>query len=618
MPALEFVLKARDQATKTLDKVSGRVKMATKSFDRVFKSLVNFRNLVVVSAIVGIGTSFIKAASSIEVFRKQLEMVTGSATQADKALAAIREFARTSPLETEDVVQSYVRLRAVGMDPTMRQMKTLGGVAVLMNRELTDVLDSFIGLNKRTLRQLGVEIDRTGQKAVIASGDIRREVSKDSASIREALLEVWGERFPDAITKAADTANAKLAVVKSQVFELQAEIGEKFLPVYKMWLDGVNSIFDSVRKKTIRLRKDIARLDKQIDDLLERKYLRETGKGGFRIWLHKLGVSDKQLDAMIELAHKNLEKAQRDLDDEIEKGKGGLGGTGALGAGGLENGGKGPTAAQQARNAAELEKYGAVLTDIQRIAVKKQEKLNQEWVKQQEEARKTRLEWEKNFKESAQKALDEYVENEEKRTKIAQEEAEKRREARQAELDHYYQVNASLVRSTISTASAIASTVKTSAKKRQNVLVALAVAEGAASAVTAAKAGWDTGVTYWDKAALAAAGAIEAIAISAAQIATIKSQSFASGGVTQGGPAMLHPNEVILNPKQQANLLFGLASGQGSINGQINGGVTVVVQGNADETTIRKIEEALPDAMQRAFRSGTMRDTLVDVQGAFA
>jgi hypothetical protein len=118
---------------------------------------------------------------------------------ADKALSAIREFARASPLETEDVVQSYVRLRAIGLSATMNQMKTLGGVAVLMNRQLTDVLQAFISLNKRTLRELGIDIDRTGAKAVIQSGNVRKVVEKDSASIRKALLEIWEERFPNAM-----------------------------------------------------------------------------------------------------------------------------------------------------------------------------------------------------------------------------------------------------------------------------------------------------------------------------------------------------------------------------------------------------------------------------------
>jgi len=247
---VKVFVRTKDHATKPLNTIRGKFRAFSKDVRKTL-SFGPLGGLFAGFGLLQIGKQFIKAGSSIDSFRVQLQMVTNDAKKAEDALNAIREFARTSPLETEDVVQAYVRMRAVGINPTMEQMKTMGGVAVLFNKQLSELLDSFIGLNKRTLRQIGIEIDRTGSKAIIMSGNIRKEVSKDSASIRQAILETWAERFPDAINKASQTFSARLAVFKSEIFEkLLVPISNQFLPQTKAG-------FDALGKKVIWVSKTI-------------------------------------------------------------------------------------------------------------------------------------------------------------------------------------------------------------------------------------------------------------------------------------------------------------------------------------------------------------------------
>jgi len=250
-------LRVRDLGTKTLAKMEGRIQRFGKTVSKTFNSLLSLRNAIGVYFMFRIGKSFIDVASSIEKFRTQLMMVSDDAKQADQALAAIREFARTSPLETEDVVKAYVRLRAVGIDPTIEQMKTLGGVALLFNTELSDMLNAFIGMNKRTLRQYGIEIDRTGKQAVIASGKIRIETAKDAASIRQGLLQVWEQRFPDAINKASGTFAAKVAIIKSNIWEMQAALMDDLMPGVHGATDGIKDFSDTMMERFGIVRKTI-------------------------------------------------------------------------------------------------------------------------------------------------------------------------------------------------------------------------------------------------------------------------------------------------------------------------------------------------------------------------
>ena len=243
---LQVELSVIDRATKQIDQINGKFARFSKSVNNSLNKAISLRNIALVAVFSGIARSSIAAADKVEIFRKQLQMVSKSAAEADIKLAAIREFGRTSPLETEDVVRSYVRLRAVGIDPTIKQLETLGGVSLLFGQKMEETLDSFIGLNKRSLRSLGIEIDRTGSKAIIQSGNIRKETTKDAASIRQALLDVWAERFPDAINKAGQTLSARLEVMKSNIWEFQAQLVQEFLPGLEAGVGMLSGSFEKM------------------------------------------------------------------------------------------------------------------------------------------------------------------------------------------------------------------------------------------------------------------------------------------------------------------------------------------------------------------------------------
>ncbi|MFP4165298.1 MAG: hypothetical protein ACLFVE_15100 [Chitinispirillaceae bacterium] len=246
---LRVTLEVASRGINQFKKAQGAVDRFASRTMSAFRRLATIPNLVAGAAIVGIANSFVKAGNQIDIFRNQLRMVSNTAEEADVALAAIREFARRSPLDTEDVVQSYVRLRAVGIEPTIEQLETLGGVSLLFNRKLGDTLQAFVGMEKEPLRNLGIEIDRMGSKAIITSGNIRREVGKDAASIRAALLDVWAERFPDAMEKASQTFSAKMAIFRSNIFEFKAQVMDAFLNELGGGVDGINSTFDGLMQK---------------------------------------------------------------------------------------------------------------------------------------------------------------------------------------------------------------------------------------------------------------------------------------------------------------------------------------------------------------------------------
>ncbi len=71
------------------------------------------------------GSSAIRTASQFERFNVQLTNLEGSSEGAKKAMAWIEDFAVRTPLEMQDTVAAYAKLRAFGIDPTTGSLQAL-------------------------------------------------------------------------------------------------------------------------------------------------------------------------------------------------------------------------------------------------------------------------------------------------------------------------------------------------------------------------------------------------------------------------------------------------------------------------------------------------------------
>ena len=198
---LEIVAKVRDLVSGSTSKIRENLnRMAfgiQRSFRTATRQIFNMRNALLGLGVAAVGREFVQAASSVETFQMQLESLLGDEERATAVLADMRKFAAESPLETEKVIQTFVKLEAVGVSAAKEVTKTLGGISLLFNREMGDVASAFIGFEVEPLRKLGIELKRELNTAVLESGKgnnkIRIETENTAKAIRESLLKIWEE-----------------------------------------------------------------------------------------------------------------------------------------------------------------------------------------------------------------------------------------------------------------------------------------------------------------------------------------------------------------------------------------------------------------------------------------
>jgi len=626
-------------ATKGLDGF-GKAKQGAEGLDKKvsglsarMRAMSTVAGAAAVAALGAFAKQSISAAMSVEIFRTQLESVSGSAAAADQALNAIREFARTSPLQTEDVVRGYVRLRAVGIDPTIEQMKTIGGVATLFNRELSDVVNGFIGMEKEVLRRLGIEIDRTGKKAIISSGNIQKEVNKDMASMRQAVVETWGERFPEAMENASKTTSSKLEIMKSNVWELAAEVGGNLTPAINVAADAVGGLAEQWKillenkmgKAIKNANKTIAKMKKFKGELKE---IQDRLKNGF----YPESVSDdiKKMDAIFGTHTYTLAEAKARVKELREQISGLNQDQQTKTSKGLGSGSLGPSSELEDKAAAD--KAAAAAKEKQKQIVDTQYALNEAMIEAKyegiaEEIALLELKYEKEKEllgtnhQAIANLTDTFMIQRNEMVKkhtldmenIRLESQERLREANMRDYEQEQeltkqriQLAKSATSQMVGSLAALVTAIDDSSRTAKAAAIVQAIAEAGAAAVTAYKAGMQSGVTVYDKLGLAFGAMSTAILSTSIIIANMKKAALGRTFMTNG-PMIIGDTLVGDNPGGRERITVEPVSSSNA-NGPMNssGGTVNNIYIN-DPITGEKM-------MEKMRRDGTMRTYALELR----
>lgn len=132
-------ISAIDKASAPLARISANLSSLGKSVQSVSRLGVALGAVgaatVALGAAMGarMGINFtkgiIETSAQFESFEIQLKSLTGSSENARKALAWAEDFAKKTPLELTDVIESYAQLKNFGLDPTTAAVK--GGIPVM-------------------------------------------------------------------------------------------------------------------------------------------------------------------------------------------------------------------------------------------------------------------------------------------------------------------------------------------------------------------------------------------------------------------------------------------------------------------------------------------------------
>lgn len=203
-----------------------------------FKGLLN-----TFKSIVGVNQEFERLSAS-------LKTVTGSAKSAKDAFAMIEEFATTTPYQLGEIVDSFIRLKAMGLEHTMEALTSYGNTASAFGKNILEFVEAVtaatVGEFER-LKTFGIKARVEADTVKFIFQGITTEVAKNASAIEGYLRSIGDVNFAGAMDEQMNTMGGTMSNLEDTMAKIARTIGENGL---NQAIKGVLKEFDNFMSGT--------------------------------------------------------------------------------------------------------------------------------------------------------------------------------------------------------------------------------------------------------------------------------------------------------------------------------------------------------------------------------
>ena len=243
---VKLVLEAIDRLTSPIRSMAQRFVSAARSMENATTSLnKKFRefgkgvsdfggsfSLKVSAPIAAIGTMAVRSSAQFEKLKASLKTVTGSKEAADAAFKSVLDFASTTPFQLEEALGSFVKLKALGLDPSIASLRSYGNTASAMGKSLDQyieaVADASTGEFER-LKEFGIKASQQGNKVSFVFQGKKTVVKKNAEEIQKYLKGIGDVQFAGAMEEQMKTLSGAFSNLEDSVSTSLATVGDEIV-----------------------------------------------------------------------------------------------------------------------------------------------------------------------------------------------------------------------------------------------------------------------------------------------------------------------------------------------------------------------------------------------------
>lgn len=181
---------------------------------------------VSVTAFVG---KLVSVQREFDVLNSSLVTVTGSAQAAGREMAWIKTFAKDTPYGLAQATEAFVKMKALGLDPTQAKLTSFGNTAAGMGKSLMQMIeavaDAATGEFER-LKEFGIKASKQGDIVAFTFQGVTTRVKNSAKDITAYLENIGNTAFGGAMEQRAKTLDGAIAALGDSWDELFRTINE--------------------------------------------------------------------------------------------------------------------------------------------------------------------------------------------------------------------------------------------------------------------------------------------------------------------------------------------------------------------------------------------------------
>lgn len=194
-----------------------------------------FASLGTVLAAVGvarIAQEAVETAAKFQQLRVQLKTVEGDAEAAEAAFERILSFATKTPFEVENITEAWIRLRAVGLRPSVELLGDLGEIAAANGRDILSVAEAVVGAvtgETERLKQFGIVARQEGERITFNFKGVKTEIDREAGAIVEFLRNIGRTEFAGGMVEQSRTLTGAVSNLQDVIAQLADRVGREGL-----------------------------------------------------------------------------------------------------------------------------------------------------------------------------------------------------------------------------------------------------------------------------------------------------------------------------------------------------------------------------------------------------
>lgn len=166
---------------------------------------------------VGIVTSqLVSAQREFDRLNSSLITVTGSSAAAEREMAWLKNFAKETPFGLAQATEAFVKMKALGLDPTRASLTSFGNTASAMGKDLMQfveaVADASTGEFER-LKEFGITSKKQGDQVALTFKGVTTTVKNSSDEIVSYLERIGNVDFAGAAILRGQTLDGQISAL---------------------------------------------------------------------------------------------------------------------------------------------------------------------------------------------------------------------------------------------------------------------------------------------------------------------------------------------------------------------------------------------------------------------
>lgn len=156
----------------------------------------------------------ISVQREIDVLNSSLVTVTGSSAAAEGELAWLKDFASETPFGLAQATEGFIKMKALGLDPTRAALTSFGNTSAAMGKSLNQMIEAVADASTgefERLKEFGIKAKQEGAQVALTFQGVTTTIGNNAKEITKYLQAIGDTQFAGAMEARAKTLDGAIS-----------------------------------------------------------------------------------------------------------------------------------------------------------------------------------------------------------------------------------------------------------------------------------------------------------------------------------------------------------------------------------------------------------------------